>query len=131
MITLIVRGNSLIDIIKNQDEVVVDENPESISIDDIIVYKLGNSQSIKIVIGIPGSPISFENDYLFIRDKKIKLTEQQVECWKDWKENSPIILSNRFFVLGTHPLSRDSRQHGFVLFEDVIGKVIGINRFKG
>jgi signal peptidase I len=131
MITLIVRGNSLSDIIKNQDEVVVDENPELISIDDIIVYKLGSSQSIKIVIGVPGSPISLENNYLFIRDRKIKLTDQQFECWKDWKENSPIILSNRFFVLGIHPESRDSKQHGFVLLEDIIGKVIGINRFKG
>lgn len=125
---LIVRGHSLDGLVNNGDEVQVDEDAISVSVGDLIIFKTASTPTvIKSLIGVPGNEIYLHGNTLSINGYEIILNEPQRVIWEDWAQEK-IIPEGYVVVMGTNKNSFDSKNFGFLPLEDIIGKVVKINR---
>ena len=87
---------------------------------DIVVIKTSDSFIIKRVIALPGETIKYEDETLYINNKKVKDNYSLSET-EDFKE---IVLDkDEYFVMGDNRyVSQDSRVVGPIKKETIIGK---------
>lgn len=124
----IINGNSVSPFFNNHDLIKIEkvQNPEDINLLDFIVYQEEQRKIIKQCIGIPGNFIYLDKNLICIDFKKIKLNnEGQIFCWNSWIEScSGIIPQNSYFLIGTIPESIDSKQKGFINYNQILGKPV-------
>ncbi|MDR0922299.1 MAG: signal peptidase I [Lactobacillales bacterium] len=104
---------------------------------DVVVIKLPTDEIIvKRVIGLPGESISYENNELYVDDKKVsepflKENEKEYQSKSFYTNDFDLeMISGRktlaketYFVLGDNrPMSRDSRSFGVVSQNEILGK---------
>ena len=96
---------------------------------DIVVVKVGKSEIIKRVIGLPGENIEYRNNTLYINGHEVE-TDYNFET-EDFTLNSICncdkIPENKYLVLGDNrKVSIDSRNKdvGLVKEEDILGKTV-------
>ena len=66
-----INGNSMLPVLHDHDEVLV-RHYGTIKRFDIITFKLNNGETyIKRVIGLPGDEIKYENNQLYVNQKKV------------------------------------------------------------
>jgi len=127
MIKLVVRGNSLKGILDDGDEVEV-EDVFSASVGDLIIFEtVSKPLVIKILMGVPGNKINLHDNILSINEYKIELNNIQIIVWDDWAREKTIP-EGYVVVMGTNKHSFDSKQFGFLPIDDIIGRVVNINR---
>lgn len=104
---------------------------------DVIVFHANEKEDyVKRVIGLPGDTIEYKNDQLFINGKKMDepyldkhrneiLTKRLTEDFTlQERTGVKVVPEGKLFVLGDNRLeSWDSRQMGFISFDQVVGKV--------
>lgn len=135
--TLGVDGNSMYPTIQNKDNILVNRWAYESSLPkrgDIVIYKrLNNSgyfeEAIGRVIGIPVETITIKEGYVFINEQRLDESYLLKGISTDGgsfliEGQQYQIPSERFIILGDNRgHSRDSREHGQVFKENIIGKV--------
>lgn len=103
---------------------------------DIVVIKYKDELLIKRVIGLPGEKIKYENNTLYVNDKKLDEEFDKAYTYDfSIKEiGSTTVPADSYFVLGDNrEVSKDSRSIGFIDKEDIVGKssltLFPLNRF--
>ena len=99
---------------------------------DIIVFRMGENNLVKRVIGCEGDRIEIIDGELYLNNDLIKY---EYYIFDEEDNASYIIGKNQYFVLGDNiSVSEDSRSFGLINESDIIGKVILIfspkDRFK-
>ncbi|MBS5929987.1 MAG: signal peptidase I, partial [Enterococcus durans] len=136
LIPVPVEGNSMENILKQGDMVVM-EKFSTIKRFDVVVFQLADGTIyIKRVIGLPGETISYENDQLRVNGKivkepfltkNIKTDHESLPYTTDFTLeeliNQKKLPENSYFVLGDNRrVSKDSRSFGTISQEDILGK---------
>lgn len=99
---------------------------------DIIVFRMGENNLVKRVIGKEGDRIEIINGEIYLNNNLLKYEYYNFEE----KDNISYTIGHKqYFVLGDNVfVSEDSRSFGFINESDIIGQVILIfspkNRFK-
>ena len=99
---------------------------------DIIVFRMGENNLVKRVIGCEGDRIEIIDRELYLNNDLIKY---EYYIFDEEYNTSYIIGKNQYFVLGDNiSVSEDSRSFGLINESDIIGRVILIfspkNRFR-
>lgn len=99
---------------------------------DIIVFRRGENNLVKRVIGHEGDRIEISNGELYLNNN---LIEYEFYNFSEEDNLNYIIEKNQYFVLGDNiSVSEDSRKFGLIHEDDIIGQVILIfspkDRFK-
>lgn len=135
---VIVRGDSMDDTLKDGEVLLLSKisyKVDEIKRYDIVVVKDKDSDYIiKRVIGMPGDKIYYEDDILYINDKKVfkRFTKDETEdftleeiCEINDDDCSNGIPKGKYLVLGDNrDISADSRIKGLIDKEQIIGKAI-------
>ncbi len=135
--TSMIDGDSMYPAIQNKNNVLVNRWAYKSSLPqrgDIVIYKrLGNSgyfqDAIGRIIGMPDETITIKEGYIFINEQKLNedyLLDGISTSGKSFlQEGQPYqIPSERFIILGDNRnYSWDSREHGQVSRENILGKV--------
>lgn len=117
-----INGNSMLPVLHDHDEVLV-RHYGTIKRFDIITFKLANGETyIKRVIGLPGDEIKYENNQLYVNQKKVPekfLTDPNLGETSDFTLDdfftSTKVPARKYFVLGDNRrISQDSRTLGMV-----------------
>lgn len=132
-----VVGQSMMPTLHNKDKVIVNKFSSIDRMDIVIFHSDEREDYVKRVIGLPGDIISYENDELFINNKKID--EPYLESYsafdnpdENFTENfeleeltgSKRVPPDKLFVLGDNRISSmDSRYFHFVDKSEVVGEV--------
>lgn len=141
--TYTVSGDSMYPTLKNGEKVIVNRIGYKVSdIDngDVIVFHANaNDDYVKRVIGKPGDTVKYNNDQLYVNDKKVP-----EEYLKENKENKSrdlltenfevkdLVNSNgakeipkgKYLVLGDNrEVSKDGRSFGLIDYDVIIGEV--------
>lgn len=133
-----VAGQSMMPTLNNEDKVIVNKLTKINRMDIVIFHGDEQEDYVKRVIGLPGDKISYENDELFINNKKVK--EPYLKSYRAYEnpnENftedfeleeltgSKRVPPNKFFVLGDNRIaSMDSRYFHFVDDKQIVGEVL-------
>ncbi|GAK11249.1 signal peptidase I [Geomicrobium sp. JCM 19039] len=135
-----VHGESMMPTIESGERLIINKVGYHISEPDrfdlIVFHADEESDYIKRVIGLPGDQISYHNDTLFINDEEIP--EDYLHEAVASAEGGPftrdftlselnlgeeVVPDDQLFVLGDNRRnSLDSRQIGFVSYDDIVGK---------
>lgn len=135
---VIVRGDSMDNTLKDGEVLLLSKisyRVNDIKRYDIVVVKDKDSDYIiKRVIGMPGDKIYYEDDILYINDKKVfkRFTKDVTEdftleeiCEINDDDCSKGIPKNKYLVLGDNrDISADSRIKGLIDKEQIIGKTV-------
>ncbi|HFM5677229.1 TPA: signal peptidase I [Enterococcus faecium] len=131
-----VEGNSMENVLKQGDMVVMEKFSE-IRRFDIVVFQLADGTIyIKRVIGLPGENVSYQNDQLKINGKVVKepyLTKNLKSDHANASYTTDFTLQeltgqsklpeDNYFVLGDNRrVSKDSRSFGTINKNDILGK---------
>ena len=118
----LVKGSSMENTLFNKDLVLVIKISLKRGIErfDIVVVSYNGETLIKRVIGLPNETVKYENDNLYIDDKKID-TSIKFETTNDFELTSG---KDEYIILGDNrDVSKDSRVIGPVNKDDIKGKV--------
>ena len=129
-------GESMMPTLSDKDRVIVSKL-SSLERMDIVIFRSGEEDFVKRVIGLPGDTIHYENDQLFINGKYIEepflqshlaYKQPEIKFTEDFElhelTGSKRVPKNKVFVLGDNRLSSlDSRHFSFVEKEDIVGVV--------
>ena len=132
-----VVGQSMMPTLNNEDKVIVSKMTKIDRMDIVIFHGDQQEDYVKRVIGLPGDMIIYENDELFINNKKIEEPYlQSYSAYEDPNENftgdfeleeltgSKRVPPGKLFVLGDNRISSmDSRYFHFVDTEEIVGEV--------
>lgn len=132
-----VVGQSMMPTLNDKDKVIVSKMTEVKHMDIVIFHGDQQEDYVKRVIGLPGDTITYENDELFINNKRIKEPYlQSYSAFNNPNENftgdfeleeltgSQRVPSGKLFVLGDNRISSmDSRYFYFVDTEEIVGTV--------
>lgn len=132
-----VVGQSMMPTLNDKDKVIVSKMAEVKRMDIVIFHGDQQEDYVKRVIGLPGDTITYENDELFINNKKVKEPYlQSYSAFNNPNENftgdfeleeltgSQRVPSGKLFVLGDNRISSmDSRYFYFVDTEEIVGTV--------
>ncbi len=89
---------------------------------DIIVFRMGENNLVKRVIGCEGDRIEIIDGELYLNNDLIKY---EYYIFDEEDNASYIIGKNQYFVLGDNiSVSEDSRSFGLINESDIIGRVI-------
>lgn len=135
LLPITVQGSSMIPTLHQGDQMIV-ESISTISRFDVIVFQDASERTlVKRVIGLPGEEIRYQDDQLYVNNKKVSepflknaLVEDAGETWtSDFELNQLTgeskIPKDSYFVLGDNRRSsNDSRVFGFIKKEEIIGK---------
>lgn len=144
LIPLKVVGDSMSPTLEPDTYILYSKNKKVDRFDIVLFHDANNQVFIKRVIGLPGETIVYQDDQLFINDKKVSepflhngLDEEQVfttdfPLSEDLDNNK--IPVDSYFVLGDNrPRSKDSRMLGFIPIEAIEGQarlvIYPLNRF--
>ena len=132
-----VVGQSMMPTLQNKDKVIVTKLSKIEHMDIVIFHGDQGEDYVKRVIGLPGDKISYENDELFINNKKVE--EPFLESYSAYKNPNDNFTGNfeleemtgsnrvppdKLFVLGDNRISSmDSRYFHFVDTEKIVGEV--------
>ena len=132
-----VIGKSMMPTLEDHDRVLVTKLSD-VDRMDIIIFKSPNQEAyVKRVIGLPGDSIKYENDVLYINNKKVKETFLSSNLAYQYPEENftedfelealtgqETVPADKLFVLGDNRMSSlDSRYFHFIDEQDVIGEV--------
>ena len=132
-----VVGQSMMPTLNDKDKVIVSKMAEVKRMDIVIFHGDQQEDYVKRVIGLPGDTITYENDELFINNKRIKEPYlQSYSAFNNPNENftgdfeleeltgSQRVPFSKLFVLGDNRISSmDSRYFYFVDSEEIVGTV--------
>lgn len=136
LIPVPVEGNSMENTLQQNDMIVM-EKMTRIKRFDVVVFQLPSGTTyIKRVIGLPGDTIRYENDQLFVNDKKVPetfLSDERREMKDNGNYTSDFDLEellnqkklseDAYFVMGDNRrVSKDSRSFGAITSDEIIGK---------
>lgn len=137
-----VSGHSMEPTLQNSDKVLVSKISYTIGdidrMDILVFHSDENEDFVKRVIGIPGDVLTYQNDTLFINNKKVE--EPYLQSYDAYRNPEDRLTENftletitgavripkdSYFVLGDNRRqSLDSRYFQFVHKEDIVGKVV-------
>ena len=137
-----VSGQSMMPTLQNQDKVLVSKISNTVGdidrLDVLVFHTDENEDYVKRVIGIPGDIITYENDMLFINNKRVE--EPYLQSYEAYKNSEDRFTEDfsletitghnqvpqgSYFVLGDNRRqSLDSRYFLFIRKEDIVGKVV-------
>lgn len=134
--TILVNGDSMNDTLYENDVMILDKisyRNSSIKRFDIIVANVSKTKLIKRVIGLPGEHVKYENNELYINNKKIE-DKYGKGITYDFDLEYESIPKGYYFVLGDNREdSLDSRSIGLIAEKDIIGHatfiIFPFNRF--
>ncbi|WP_100398068.1 signal peptidase I [Bacillus sp. FJAT-44742] len=134
-----VHGESMMPTIQSGERLIINkigyEFSEPTRFDLVVFHATEDSDYIKRVIGLPGDELRVEDDILYINGEAYE--EEYLDDWRAGFEGDTYtpdftleeltgqieVPENHIFVLGDNRRnSLDSRQLGFIPFEDVVGK---------
>ena len=132
-----VVGQSMMPTLNDEDKVIVSKMTTVDRMDIVIFHGDQQEDYVKRVIGLPGDMIIYENDELFINNKKIEEPYlQSYSAYENPNENftgdfeleeltgSKRVPPGKLFVLGDNRISSmDSRYFHFVDTEEIVGEV--------
>jgi len=126
---VVVSGNSMLPTLSNNETVFIERvlRRQDIKKGDIIVFHSPfeyNRLLIKRIIAVEGDTVAIVNGSVFVNGKKI--FEPYINSVKS-HETIPltVVPEDCFFVLGDNRVvSSDSREFGFVRFNDIYGKLV-------
>lgn len=132
--TLTIKGTSMSGIVEQGEDIEVETEDFQIQRNDLVIFnECGSIPSIKRCVGIPGDEINLIVDHLYINKISLCTTNfkpllldstAQIHCWVDWlKFIKNKIPKDFFFVVGNVLNCIDSRKRGFILNEQIIGRV--------
>ncbi|WP_027108414.1 signal peptidase I [Lacticigenium naphthae] len=135
-VPITIQGDSMLPTLQSGDVTLVNRLAK-IQRFDTIVFNDGDSQPVvKRVIGLPGDRLHYQNDQLFINERKINefyfntFTQEEASGLRTSDFSLQEILpegevpSNEYFVLGDNRrFSYDSRFYGTISSEAIIGEV--------
>lgn len=122
-----VNGTSMYSTLKNGEIMILnklDYKLNSINRFDIVVVKTDSNKIIKRVIGLPGESLRYEDNTLYINDKKVEESylKDKTEDFDLQELGYEKIPDNCYFVLGDNrDNSSDSRIIGCVKKEQIEG----------
>lgn len=136
-----VSGQSMMPTLQNKDKVLVSKIAYTVGeIErlDVLVFHEDEEDYVKRVIGLPGDVITYENDRLYINNKRVPepflssydtYTNPKSRFTEDFTLNSisgqSRVPQGSYFVLGDNRMqSLDSRYFLFVERKDIVGKVV-------
>ena len=137
--TVLVNGNSMNTSLYENDVMILDKisyKTKDIKRFDIIVANISKTKLIKRVIGLPGEHVKYEDNELYINNKKVKDSYGTGTTY-DFDLNYlgfDKIPDNYYLVLGDNREdSLDSRTIGLISKKDIIGHatfiIFPFNRF--
>lgn len=132
-----VVGKSMMPTLYDGDKVFISKISKINRMDVIIFHSDQKEDYVKRVIGLPGDTIKYENDVLYVNDKKIEERFlYNYPAYQNPEENftedfdleeltgSSKVPPNKLFVLGDNRISSlDSRYFQFIDKKSVIGEV--------
>lgn len=133
LIPLKVVGDSMSPTLEPDSYILYSKNKNVDRFDIVLFHDANNQVFIKRVVGLPGETIIYQDDQLFINDKKVSepflqddLNQEQV-----FTSDFPLpedlqnkkIPEDSYFVLGDNrPRSKDSRMFGFIPIDAIEGQ---------
>lgn len=125
---VIVSGDSMVPTLDDKQILLlnkIDYRFNKIKRNDIVVIKVGKSEIIKRIIGLPGETIEYRNNILYINGHEYK-TDYNFDT-EDFTLksicNCETIPEDKYFVLGDNrAVSSDSRIIGLIDRKDIKGK---------
>lgn len=125
---VIVSGDSMVPTLDDKQILLlnkIDYRFNEIKRNDIVVIKVGKSEIIKRIIGLPGETIEYRNNILYINGHENK-TDYNFDT-EDFTLksicNCETIPKDKYFVLGDNrAVSSDSRIIGLIDRKDIKGK---------
>lgn len=132
-----VVGESMMPTLHDKDKVFVSKLSDIDRMDIVIFHSDQKEDYVKRVIGLPGDTIKYENDKLYVNNKKVEEKFlASYPAYQNPEENftedfdleeltgSNKVPPNKLFVLGDNRISSlDSRYFQFIDQEEVIGEV--------
>lgn len=120
-----VVGDSMNNTLTNSDILILNKLDKSYKRFDVVVIKYENERIIKRVIGLPGDYIKYENNELYVNNKKVEENFNHAITY-DFRleeiDGISIIPDNYYFVVGDNRVSSmDSRMIGLIPKEDIEG----------
>ncbi|MDN6626315.1 MAG: signal peptidase I [Pisciglobus halotolerans] len=132
-----VSGSSMIPTITESDQLIIETISSTERFDIVVFRDQFGRPLIKRVIGLPGESIRYEDDQLFINDKRVeesflknKLVDKAGGLWtsnftlKELTGNDTIPESEYFVMGDNRRLSNDSRYFGSIKADSIIGEVL-------
>ncbi len=132
--TVIVNGDSMLPLLKNQQEVSLDLNYYScheIQKSDVIVFEVQGRKNriVKKVYGVPGDKFEYKNNFLSVNGQRLhnsagkdfKISSKMLELYAN---SYPTLPKDSYLVLGDQPGgSFDASRMGLIDRKQILGKV--------
>lgn len=124
-----VDGDSMNDTLGNNDILILNKLEKNYDRFDIVVINYNNTKLVKRIIGLPGENISYEDNQLYINNKKFNDIETSRTTDFSLTELYGLkkIPDNHYFVMGDNRNnSLDSRDYrvGLIKKQDIVGVTI-------
>lgn len=117
---IFVKGQSMATTLRDKQIVLVSKYSREYRENDIIVFSVDDENRIKRIIATKGDVVSLKNGFLWINGIKYEAYTCDVNLSKEYR-----LKKNEYFVVGdNYNASIDSRNHGPILRENILGKVI-------
>lgn len=132
-----VVGESMMPTLHDHDHVIISKVSKIKRMDIVIFHSDEQEDYVKRVIGLPGDTITYENDELFINNKKVeepflRSYEPYMNPEANFTEDfglleltgSKVVPPGKLFVLGDNRISSlDSRYFHFIDKKQIVGEV--------
>lgn len=120
-----VKGDSMVPTLKNGEILLLQKWDHSFKRFDIVVVDYDGTRLVKRVIGMPGDHIAYQNQILYVNDKKVKenFKHGKTDDFKLEELGYDIIPDDYYLVIGDNRTnSTDSRVLGLISGKDMLGK---------
>lgn len=134
-IPMTIEGSSMIPTFQQDDQIIVKTIYDLERFDSVVFHDSSNRTLVKRIIGLPGEKIRYENDQLYVNDKKIEekfldndLVNHAGGIWTsdftlEELTGTQVVPADEYFVLGDNRRSsNDSRYFGSIPIESIIGE---------
>lgn len=139
-----IEGYGMMPTLRNND-IVIAKRTKRIKRFDLVIFKIGDKQQVRRVVGLPGERLQYKDDVLLIDGNPIdekfiidEINESQhggKAFTEDFSSSSNVIPEDYYLVLGDNRLyATDSRHYGLIAKRNIIGvittRVLPINDIK-